>query len=454
MEQSTIPGFRFVPRTGVIYVMHEAMRHGFSYDAPQWANLGQGSPETGPIPGAPPRIESLVIPASKQQYGPVAGNSDLRQAVADFYNTTFRRGKKSKYTRENVSIASGGRLALTRLASALGNINMGHFIPDYTAYEELLSVFKAFTSIPILLDGEAGYKIPAAALKKEILGRGLSALLASNPCNPTGQLVEEGELREWCGLARECQCSFIIDEFYSHYIYNTKPGAPRMVSAAAYVENVEKDPVIVVDGLTKNWRYPGWRISWTVGPKAVIEAIASAGSFLDGGANHPFQSIAAGLLDPQLAGQETAAIQKHFGETQADGHRRGCRAGGRVLHLGESFPAAEAIERRDEFLPRGAQGKGDYRARRVLRRESRQPAGARALRKLLPRQFRAGNEKARNGPRCPRTGHQKVPQIAAAALRARAAASSLLYAGIFYIKIHAWLRWKHALFFASSIPGS
>jgi aspartate/methionine/tyrosine aminotransferase len=317
MEQSTIPGFRFVPRTGVIYVMHEAMRHGFSYEAPHWANLGQGSPETGPIPGAPPRIESLVIPASKQQYGPVAGNSDLRQAVADFYNTTFRRGKRSKYTRDNVSIASGGRLALTRLASALGNINMGHFIPDYTAYEELLSVFKAFTSIPILLDAEAGYQIPAAALKKEILGRGLSALLVSNPCNPTGQLVEGKQLREWCELARECQCSFIIDEFYSHYIYDSKPGAPRMVSAAAYVENVEKDPVIVVDGLTKNWRYPGWRISWTLGPKAVIEAIASAGSFLDGGANHPFQSIAAGLLEPKLAGQETAAIQKHFGKKRA-----------------------------------------------------------------------------------------------------------------------------------------
>ena len=62
----------------------------------------------------------------------------------------FRRDKKSKYTRENVSIASGGRLALTRLASALGNVNMGHFIPDYTAYEELLSVFKAFSPIPIL----------------------------------------------------------------------------------------------------------------------------------------------------------------------------------------------------------------------------------------------------------------------------------------------------------------
>src|SRR5262245_62140855 len=101
-EHSAIPGFRFVPRTGVIYVMHEAMRHGFVYDAPDWANLGQGSPETGAIPGAPARIEELSIPAATQQYGPVAGNSDLRQAVADFYNDTFRRGHKSKYTRDNV----------------------------------------------------------------------------------------------------------------------------------------------------------------------------------------------------------------------------------------------------------------------------------------------------------------------------------------------------------------
>jgi aspartate/methionine/tyrosine aminotransferase len=80
-----------------------------------------------------------------------------------------------------VSIAGGGRVALTRLAAALGNINMGHFLPDYTAYEELLSVFKAFTSVPILLDPEEGYQISYENLKREILGRGFKALLASNP---------------------------------------------------------------------------------------------------------------------------------------------------------------------------------------------------------------------------------------------------------------------------------
>src|SRR5882724_81942 len=217
--------------------MHEAAAHGFSYDDSNWANLGQGSPETGNIPGAPARIENVVIAGSQQQYAPVAGNKDLCQAVADFYNAVYRRDKKSKYTRDKVSIASGGRLALTRLASALGNVNMGHFIPDYTAYEELLSVFKAFSAIPILLDAESGYRITTANLKKEILGRGLSALLVSNPCNPTGQLVQGEELREWCELARSCQCSIILDEFYSHYIYNSPSGGPpKMVSAAAYVE--------------------------------------------------------------------------------------------------------------------------------------------------------------------------------------------------------------------------
>jgi aspartate/methionine/tyrosine aminotransferase len=315
MEHSTIPGFRPVPRTGVIYVMHKATQLGFSYESDEWANLGQGSPETGSIPEAPARIESVTIEASYHEYSPIAGNMALREGVADFYNRVYRQGKKSKYTAENVSISGGGRLALTRLAAALGTINMGHFIPDYTAYEELLSVFKAFIPIPILLDAEANYKISIEYLKKEILGRGLSALLVSNPCNPTGQLVEGDRLAAWVDLARKCRCSLILDEFYSHYIYTNSTDAPcKLVSAAAFVEDVESDPVIVVDGLTKNWRYPGWRISWILGPKSVIETVASAGSFLDGGANHPFQKEALLLLDPAIALQETIAIQKHFAE--------------------------------------------------------------------------------------------------------------------------------------------
>ncbi len=316
MTQPTIPGFRRVPRTGVIYVMHRARREGYRPGHPDWANLGQGMPETGPIPGAPPRVETLRIDPAAQEYSPITGEIALRQKVADLYNALFRQDKASKYTWENVSIAGGGRAALTRIAAALGNINMGHFLPDYTAYEELLSVFKAFIPIPILLDPDEGYQAPLAMLKREILGRGLSALLVSNPCNPTGQLVEGERLRRWVRMARDLHCSLIIDEFYSHYIYTGLPNGypPKIVSAARYVEDVDADPVIIVDGLTKNWRYPGWRLSWTLAPKEVINAIASAGSFLDGGPNHPFQAPALELLEPEHVFQETEALQKHFSQ--------------------------------------------------------------------------------------------------------------------------------------------
>lgn len=305
-----IPGFRQVPRTGVIYVMHEAEAQGFVYGHPEWANLGQGSPESGELPGAPPRVGELKLTPAQHAYGPVEGWRPLRQKVADFYNQLYRQGKKSQYTYRNVCLAGGGRIALTRLAASIAPCNIGHFIPDYTAYEELLSNFKNFIPIPILLDKSIGYRITTEALEEEVTGRGLRLVLVSNPCNPTGQVVEGEELRQWVDLGRRNACTMVFDEFYSRFLYT----GSEAVSAARYVKDVETDPVIIVDGLTKNWRYPGWRLSWTVGPSAVVEALASAGSFLDGGANHPIQEQALRLLEPETALQEGAAIAKVFRE--------------------------------------------------------------------------------------------------------------------------------------------
>jgi aspartate/methionine/tyrosine aminotransferase len=84
------------------------------------------------------------------------------------------------------------------------------------------------------------------------------------------------------------------------------------VSAARYVEQVDRDPVVLFDGLTKNWRYPGWRVTWTVGPKRFVEAVTSAGSFLDGGATRPLQRAALALLEPEPVAAESQAIRRVF----------------------------------------------------------------------------------------------------------------------------------------------
>ncbi len=304
--------FRPVPRTGVIYVTTEAQKHGFSPLDPEWANLGQGQPETGELPGAPPRVHDVEVRVDDQDYAPIAGLWELREAIASLYNTLYRRGMPSQYSAENVCVSGGGRAALTRAAASLGHINLGHFLPDYTAYEELLDIFKAFTAIPIMLEGERGYAFGADDLRREITGRGLSAILMSNPCNPTGKLVEGDELARWVRAARELDCTLLLDEFYSHYIYRAPPGSLPVESAARYVEDVDRDPVVLFDGLTKNWRYPGWRVTWAFAPRSIVEALSSAGSFLDGGGSKPMQRAAIPLLAEEHVIAETRAIQAAF----------------------------------------------------------------------------------------------------------------------------------------------
>lgn len=311
-EPPAIPGFRRVPKTGVIYVTSEAAKRGFSASDADWCNLGQGQPEIGPLPGAPQRRATVALELDDHEYAPVAGLWELRAAVADHYNRRYRRGLRSQYSAENVAISSGGRSALTRAAASLGRINLGHFLPDYTAYEELLDIFKAFTAIPILLDPGENYEIPVARLRQEIEGRGLSAILLSNPNNPMGKHIHGDELRLWVETARDCACSLLIDEFYSHYLWHADDGGRVAESAACYVEDVDADPVVLFDGLTKNWRYPGWRVAWTIGPKAVIEAVGSAGSFLDGGGSRPLQRAAVDLLANDHVTGEIAAVRQTF----------------------------------------------------------------------------------------------------------------------------------------------
>lgn len=117
------------------------MVNGFSYSSShEWSNLGQGAPEVGPIPGAPERPSTISMPTDSLEYAPTVGVkgkctaayfqwffdyhycSALREAVAHLYNHTYRQGKQSQYTFENVCIVPGGRSGLSRVAAVIGDV--------------------------------------------------------------------------------------------------------------------------------------------------------------------------------------------------------------------------------------------------------------------------------------------------------------------------------------------
>jgi hypothetical protein len=117
-------------------------------------------------------------------------------------------------------------------------------------------------------------------------------------------------------IAREQNCTLIADEVYSHFIYEKNGPAKQPVSTAAFVEDVHSDQVIIVDGLTKSFRYPGWRLAWCIGPENIIEDIGRAASGIDGGPSLPIQRAAIQLFDPPRADKESTALRNAFSKKQ------------------------------------------------------------------------------------------------------------------------------------------
>ena len=73
-DEETVPGIEHPGSTGVIYCSDRAMANGFSYaSSHEWANLGQGAPEVGPIPDAPERPSSVLVPEDSLEYAPTTG---------------------------------------------------------------------------------------------------------------------------------------------------------------------------------------------------------------------------------------------------------------------------------------------------------------------------------------------------------------------------------------------
>ena len=318
--------FHTVPKTGVIYATSRANEFGFEKKDERhcWSNMGQGAPETGPLPNSPSRNMDCEISDDDVEYAPISGEKCLRDQIAEYYNNLYRKGKSSKYASDNVCIVPGGRAGLTRIMAVLGHIQVGYFVPDYTAYEQALNLFSRINPTQYVHRDVNEALMPPDEFEFQTVGRGIGAVLMSNPCNPTGQSLEGDSLKKYIDIARTNNTLLIMDEFYSHYYYdgeNIDPldggkdddyNWPKTVSSSSYVHNVNHDPVIIVNGLTKNWRCPGFRVCWIIAPSNIVQLLSSAGSFLDGGVNHPLQRLAIPLMDLDFIRRDTWALQRHF----------------------------------------------------------------------------------------------------------------------------------------------
>ena len=138
--------------------------------------------------------------------------------------------------------------------------------PAWTSYYEMVQLARA-TPIAVMGDPLNGLKVTADMLAAAATPRTRGVMLNS-PCNPTGAVYSRDELRAVLDLARARGWWVISDEIYRRIAYEgTAAGALEVAES--------RDNLVVVDGVAKAYAMTGWRVGWTIAPRAVSKAMCA-----------------------------------------------------------------------------------------------------------------------------------------------------------------------------------
>ena len=102
-------------------------------------------------------------------------------------------------------------------------------IPQYPLYSATLTLLGG-TGVGYYLDEESGWSLSVAELQRAVAegrgrGKDVRALVVINPGNPTGQVLEEGVMREVVRFCEAEQLVLMADEVYQDNVYG---GGGRM----------------------------------------------------------------------------------------------------------------------------------------------------------------------------------------------------------------------------------
>jgi len=184
-------------------------------------------------------------------YAPSAGIPEALEAVRA---EAERKGIRNI---QSVFITAGVSEAVDLCLTALINPGENAIIPspEYPLYSAVLAKLGAPPN-NYRLDESADWEPDLEHLESRI-STGSRALVVINPNNPTGAVYSRKTLETVAELARHHGLVIFSDEIYEKLILDGEPHT----SFAALAPDV---PVVTLNGLSKAYLVPGWRVGWGV----------------------------------------------------------------------------------------------------------------------------------------------------------------------------------------------
>lgn len=223
--------------------------------------FGAGEPDFN----TPENIKQAAIKAVNDnitRYTPVGGMPELKKAVAD----KFKRDNRISYDTSEILIGCGGKHTLYNIIMAILDKGDEAILPTpyWVSYEEMIKIAEAEI---IFCETDERFKLTAKNVEEKISDK-TKMLILNTPCNPTGAVVDEYEIRKIAKLAVDNNFYVLSDEVYEFFIY----GNNKHFSIASLNDEI-KDFTLTVNAVSKTYAMTGWRIGYCGAPKEIIKAM-------------------------------------------------------------------------------------------------------------------------------------------------------------------------------------
>ena len=189
-----------------------------------------------------------------------SGLPELRTEVCDYMKRRFGL----EYSTPEVLVTVGGSEAIDVAVRAL--VNPGDEVvipmPSFVCYEPIARMAGA-TPVIINTKAENGFKLTADELRSAITPK-TKLLVLPYPNNPTGAILDRGELEELADVLRETNIAILSDEIYAELTY----GKPHV--SIASIDGM-RERTIIVSGFSKAYAMTGWRLGYLCAPTPWIK---------------------------------------------------------------------------------------------------------------------------------------------------------------------------------------
>ncbi|MCK5489339.1 MAG: pyridoxal phosphate-dependent aminotransferase [Gemmatimonadetes bacterium] len=227
------------------------------------------------------------VRSGKAGYPPTPGIPGLRNAVASYVNrTTAHTGVDPS----NVLVSAGVKQALFNACFCLFEkgdevLVPSPYWPTYLATLELAGA----TPVVVPTSWEDGFRLDVSTLER-LRTPTTRGLFLNSPSNPSGDVYDRDLMAEIAAWAGANDVWIISDEIYRRLYYEGE-SAPSIFDVPH-----ESERVLHLDGISKAFSMPGWRIGYAVAPVEVIQKMSALQSQTTSGAAGPSQHAAAAVL--------------------------------------------------------------------------------------------------------------------------------------------------------------